>query len=244
MAHLGKISDTKWKQPFRDRKKEFKLWKSHVKVADLCRFVDGTKRLLTIEFDPKFNLNITDLFQITSGKEIYFPKELQDVVKPIILKNPDSFFTVEVVDVKRTAKNSTGNANDSESDLTDGLATIKTRIGQAKFRQKLLGYWSGCSVTGCKVYEVLKASHIKPWSEATDSERLNTYNGLLLTPNLDSAFDSGFISFKNNGEILISKQLSNADNAILNIKASMRLKKVERGHWTYLKYHREKKFLA
>ncbi|RKY67696.1 MAG: HNH endonuclease, partial [Candidatus Latescibacterota bacterium] len=32
------------------------------------------------------------------------------------------------------------------------------------------------------------------------------YNGLLLSPNLDACFDSGFISFDDAGNILISSQ--------------------------------------
>jgi putative restriction endonuclease len=48
------------------------------------------------------------------------------------------------------------------------------------------------------------ASHIKPWCESTNEERLNGENGLLLTPSIDHLFDRGFISFEDNGELLIS----------------------------------------
>ena len=53
-------------------------------------------------------------------------------------------------------------------------------------------------------YEHLIASHIKPWRESNNQERLFEGNGLLLTPTVDHLFDRGFISFENNGELLIS----------------------------------------
>jgi putative restriction endonuclease len=50
----------------------------------------------------------------------------------------------------------------------------------------------------------LFASHIKPWRESTNEQRLNGENGLLLTPSIDHLFDRGFISFEANGELIIS----------------------------------------
>jgi hypothetical protein len=78
---------------------------------------------------------------------------------------------------------------------TDKATLIKTRIGQGNFRQKLISLWGGCAVTGYKDASMLVASHIKPWRASSNVERLDGYNGLLLLPTLDKAFDSGFISF-------------------------------------------------
>jgi len=60
----------------------------------------------------------------------------------------------------------------------------------------LLDLWEGrCAVTGLAVPELLRASHIKPWADCeTDAERLDVYNGFLLAPHLDAAFDLGFIT--------------------------------------------------
>ena len=244
MASLNYLSNTKWKQLFRDRKKEFRLWKIPEKIADFCQIKDKTKRQLALEFDPKFNINIIDLFQVTSGREVYFPKELQKIVRPIVLQNPESYFTIEVLDINRSSiKNKISN-NSCIPENTDGFATIKTRIGQVKFRQALINFWSGCSVTCCKAIEVLRASHIKPWSESSAEERIDPFNGLLLTPNLDVTFDCGLISFKNDGKMIISPMLSKKDSAFLNIHTGMRLKKVEPEHKKYLKYHREHKFMV
>jgi putative restriction endonuclease len=59
-------------------------------------------------------------------------------------------------------------------------------------------YWGGrCPITGLEQPELLRASHIKPWADcATDAERLDVFNGLLLGAHIDAAFDSALISFR------------------------------------------------
>jgi putative restriction endonuclease len=61
-------------------------------------------------------------------------------------------------------------------------SVIKSRLGQGEYRRNLIEVWGGCSVTGCKTIEILRASHIKPWRFSSNSERLDPYNGLLLLP--------------------------------------------------------------
>ncbi len=56
----------------------------------------------------------------------------------------------------------------------------------------------------------LSASHIKPWKESSDAEKLDGSNGLLLAPHVDHLFDRGFISFSDSGDLLISTRLSDA----------------------------------
>ncbi len=98
MAKLIKLSNISWQQPFKDRRKELPLWGTHAKVAEFCNFKDGTKRKLNIKFESRFNIDIIDNFQITSGNEISFPKALQNKIAEIVFNNPDSFFTVTVMD--------------------------------------------------------------------------------------------------------------------------------------------------
>jgi len=119
---------------------------------------------------------------------------------------------------------------------------VQSRIGQGQFRLSLIAYWQGCSVTGCSQAEILRASHIKPWRDSTNEERLNIYNGLLLLPNLDACFDMGFISFSDEGKILISSQISDTTLAQLDIKHGMELLKIEQEHKEFLGYHRQKVF--
>jgi hypothetical protein len=129
-----------------------------------------------------------------------------------------------------------------EEQVTTKESLVQSRIGQWQFRAALIEYWQCCSVTGCKQIELLKASHIKPWRYASNQERLNVFNGLLLLPNLDTCFDLGLISFDDEGKILISSQLRKATLLQLGINENMKLTKVEKYHQEFLKYHRESIF--
>lgn len=61
-----------------------------------------------------------------------------------------------------------------------------------------------CRITHVHNPTHLIASHIKPWRESSNEERLAGGNGLLLTPSIDHLFDRGFISFSDEGEVLVS----------------------------------------
>jgi hypothetical protein len=92
-------------------------------------------------------------------------------------------------------------------------------VGQGKFRKALLRRWKTCSVLACGPSAVLVASHIVPWTEcATNEERLDPDNGLLLTPNLDKLFDRRLISFKDSGEILVRPDFTGADLKALGVR--------------------------
>jgi hypothetical protein len=72
-------------------------------------------------------------------------------------------------------------------DKSEREVLIMARRGQGKFRNDLFDQWGGCAVTGCKVPEVLRASHIKPWKRCAGKEdRLDPHNGLLLSATLDA----------------------------------------------------------
>ena len=117
---------------------------------------------------------------------------------------------------------------------TEREAIITSRIGQGQFRQSLIKYWSSCAVTGCRNTRLLRASHIKPWSKSEVIERLSLFNGLLLSPTLDVCFDSGLISFDDDGNILISSELKKKDMDALCITDEMKLEKIEVEHKKYL----------
>lgn len=91
---------------------------------------------------------------------------------------------------------------------TTRAVLIDARIGQGRFRDDLLRLWNGrCAVTGCEILEILRASHIRPWSKSTDRERLDPENGVLLSAQLDCLFDRYLISFSNSGEMHVAKHL-------------------------------------
>lgn len=137
---------------------------------------------------------------------------------------------------------------DLQSDLenisgkTQREVIIKARVGHGRFKDKLLKLHGKCQISGINNMELLVASHIKPWSISTDQERLNVYNGLLLCTQYDSLFDKGFISFENNGKIMISSLLDVDVCKNYNVKENIKIKLHEKNKH-FLEYHREKLFL-
>ncbi len=146
----------------------------------------------------------------------------------------------EIEEFQITEKNITR----TQKALTQKEILIQSRIGQGVFRNTLIKYWQGCSVTGYKNLSVLKASHIKPWRISTNEERLNVFNGLLLLPNLDVLFDLGYISFENNGKIIISSLINSKEFKTLGLDPNMKLRKIEKNHWKFLDFHRKNIFKA
>lgn len=127
---------------------------------------------------------------------------------------------------------------------TEAERLVVQRVGQDLFRGALLDYWKGrCCVTGLAVPSLLRASHIKPWSKcASDNERLDEFNGLLLAPHLDALFDDGWISFSDQGQMLVSKQLSKTARAQLGIDLGWSIQGLKSTHMKYLAHHREHVF--
>jgi len=117
---------------------------------------------------------------------------------------------------------------------------ITGRIGQQTFKDKLIKLWGGrCVVTGAQL--LLNAAHIKPWAVSTDKERLDPFNGFLLSPSYDKAFDSGFITFSDSGEIIIAKALR-PDMGLLGISETAKIENVSPFSAPYLAFHRENIF--
>ena len=119
---------------------------------------------------------------------------------------------------------------------------VLARIGQGLFRLNLEKVESRCRVTGLSDKRFLIASHIKPWRDSTNEERLDGQNGFLLSPHVDKLFDRGWISFSDDGLLLISSQeiLSVLQN--WGINSAMSLGKFKEKQKAYLDYHRKKIF--
>ena len=117
---------------------------------------------------------------------------------------------------------------------------VRQRIGQNAFRNAMLEYWGrACAVTNINVTQALRASHAKPWAECiNDAERLDVFNGFLLSANLDALFDKFLISFSSYGTILISPTLNEIQLRLLGIDENLKLRWVAKAHVPYLEYHR------
>ncbi|NYJ14712.1 hypothetical protein GGI64_005810 [Rhizobium leguminosarum] len=122
---------------------------------------------------------------------------------------------------------------------TEGERAQKFRIGQDIFRDALMEYWNGtCPLTGISNPSLLRASHIRPWSDcATNAQRLDVHNGLLLSALWDAAFDAGLVTFDRNGKVPPSAKLDVQAQAQLCISASKSID-LRDEHQPFLDYHR------
>ena len=95
-----------------------------------------------------------------------------------------------------------------------------------------------CAVTKTSIRKILIASHIVPWSESTEKERLDENNGILLSPLYDALFDRHLISFGDDGRIILSDKIANEIN-ILQIDQQAEIT-VNDEMKPFLKRHRNK----
>lgn len=137
------------------------------------------------------------------------------------------------------AKKVTDVVNNKNLTTTEKKSIVLSRLGQGLFRKGLINYWNSCSLNDYRRFDLLVASHIKPWKDANNEERLDFYNGLLLPPNYDKLFDKGYISFDRKGKILISKFLKDEDIRVFNITKKEKLNRIETIHIKYLEYHND-----
>ena len=188
-------------------------------------YEEGTARPVHIVFQ---NIDYDDFTDNRGLLDIYSwkPSKIGKTTKSNIKKSGS---------VSSTRKNKYRKPNETER---TGLVT--SRVGQGYFRQQVLQRWDGkCAVTGSDVLSILIASHIIPWSEASDDERLDVDNGILLSPLYDALFDKHLISFDNEGNILFSPTMSDDHIGQLGISINAKIS-VKRGMLKYLARHREK----
>jgi putative restriction endonuclease len=156
-----------------------------------------------------------------------------EVVRPSIQLNPD--ITGHQQEFSDTAEI----LNRTDLDSTQKEQMIQARRGHGIYRSNLERFERGCRVTGVVNKRHLRASHIKPWSLSTDAERLDGNNGLLLSPHIDHLFDRGFISFSDEGKMIVSLQLDPSILLAWNVDESKEVTPFRKEQVTYLSYHRE-----
>lgn len=133
-------------------------------------------------------------------------------------------------------------SKDSSLSKTERVQLQKARTGQGQFRTNVLTIEQKCRITGIDNPELLVASHIKPWRSCRNSrERLDGFNGLMLTPHVDCLFDKGLISFMDSGELIVSSYLRTKDIEGLGLTKNFATYTgiFQSHHWPYLSHHRE-----
>lgn len=122
---------------------------------------------------------------------------------------------------------------------TERKGLVTSRVGQGAYRKRIIHRWEyKCAVTSFDKLNILVASHIVPWSESNDSERLDVDNGLLLSPNYDALFDRHLISFENNGKIILSVTIENSAFEKIGVTGKELIKNLSSYNHSYLERHR------
>lgn len=123
------------------------------------------------------------------------------------------------------------------------IQIVMARRGQGVFKANVRLIEKQCRVTGVSNIKHLRASHIKPWRHSNDSEKLDGFNGLLLSPHIDHLFDKGFITFEDNGSLYVSKSLNPKVLSQWKIADIRNVGPFRDEQHYFLKYHRDSVFL-
>lgn len=115
---------------------------------------------------------------------------------------------------------------------------VRARRGQGVFRSNVLLREDSCRVTRVNEPRHLRASHIKPWRDSNDAERLDGANGLLLAPHIDHLFDEGYITFSPNQELVVVPEVRITLLDAWGIDAGVRVGEFTPQQNDYLDYHR------
>lgn len=155
---------------------------------------------------------------------------------------PEAYRLYQELDVKYNNEIIKKDLSDIERRLkglpTEKITEITQRVGQGWLRKKLLSIYSGkCQISDECDREFLVCSHIVPWRD-DEENRLNPNNALLLAFNYDFFFDKGYISFSDDGTIIISSKIKDIKDKY-GIKSELKLKGLKEESKIFLKRHRE-----
>ncbi|TNJ34831.1 HNH endonuclease [Arenimonas terrae] len=114
----------------------------------------------------------------------------------------------------------------------------KARIGQGLFRKRVILLDPTCRVTGVTETRVLIASHIKPWKDSSNAERINGHNGIMLSPHVDALFDDHLITFEDDGRIHVHESLPRDVLDRWGIDPSRRVERFRPEQAIFLGHHR------
>ena len=157
----------------------------------------------------------------------------------IVEENEEGIFIVKPFNDKNTKWFNNPNIVEEDT-VTFGVNESEYRIGQAIFKDKLLNINNHCELCDISAnYSI--ASHIKPWNVSNSFERLDVDNGFLFCPNHDFLFDRGYISFRDNGTLILSNLLNQFDSTNFNLHNATQIK-INENKRTYVDYHRKNIF--
>jgi hypothetical protein len=124
--------------------------------------------------------------------------------------------------------------------ITERSGLVTSRVGQGAYRKRIIHRWEyKCAVTSFNKLDILIASHIVPWSKATDHERLDVNNGLLLSPTYDALFDKHLVTFDNNGKIILSDKIEFSAYQKIGITGKEQIDDLSMYNVQYLERHNQ-----
>lgn len=180
------------------------------------------------------NTHSTQNVNFVALNPIYNPALARQIQREVISRDVD-YDDIAATTLQNTLNNNPGAGTDIEK-------IVKTRVSQGSFRRLLLLERHQCNLCDITTTSVLRASHIKEWSESSREERIDAHNGLLLCANHDALFDRHQISFEpNTGDICISASIDSEQKTALNLSDSFNLSMSDRMK-SYMQIH-HKKFL-
>lgn len=157
--------------------------------------------------------------------EIFFEKKEDSSVNNLDIMSKTA--KKELIDIIEESKNISSSNEDLDGYIETKL-NVRNNYVQRIFRNNLLVEFDGkCAICGINKKELLRASHILPYSKCPSvNEMIDYNNGLLLCINHDELFDKGYISFDyNSGHIIISKEIDNRLYELLNLNNNIVLNK-------------------
>ena len=194
----------------------------------------GLQAIYLTELSEELAKTLVDLIG-REAQDILNGLWLSDVVHPSVAVGLVQWEEHEIARVSK----------DKSLSETTRQAVVLARRGQGLFKQNVMKRERWCRLTRVDRPEHLRASHCKPWRDASNEERLNGENGLLLTPDADHLFDRGFISFDDGGDVLVSP-VAHVESLVRMGLDPAGLKNVGEftsGQMQFLAFHRDKVFL-
>lgn len=188
-----------------------------------------------VRFEAELELFDFDFFtthdrngDLRDGIKFFFAKAGNDIEIPVIdggyLQHKEPLFLKEL----------------GESYSTENIGLRTSRVGQGAYRKSILHRWKyQCAVTKFDDTRVLIASHIVPWRNSTDEERLDVDNGILLSPTYDALFDRHLITFDEKGKIILSNQILTEAFIKIGVTGSEKLQRLNDANKVYLRKHQD-----
>jgi putative restriction endonuclease len=209
-------------------------WQPKDHVAELARLLPEKHSPLRVSGDPNPAVYLASLPQkMAAAVRRLIGAEIDSLVEEIT-QSAGSHFPDDVAEEALLQRMDLAPATK--------LDLLKARRGQGVFRTNLEGVESACRLTGLLDRRHLRAIHIKPWRKSSDAEKLDGYNGLLLSPHLEHLFCRGYISFSDSGELLVSRYLNPAVLDKWGLQLPRYVDPFRPEQCRYLDYHRTEVF--